>query len=57
LIDVLYQVFPIVEGNGFFYEREGILDTVWEGVRETMMERTVTPVDLTRQHIKLNHTA
>jgi hypothetical protein len=54
LIDVLYQTFPIVEGNGFFYEREGVLDTVWKGVFEAMTERAITPIDLTRQRIKLD---
>ena len=44
LVYVLDQAFPIIEGGWFLYERERVLDAVWEHMLKPMMECTITPI-------------
>ena len=54
LVYILYQAFPIIEGNWFLYEHEQVLDAIQKRVLKPMTECAITPIDLAGQHIKLD---
>ncbi len=54
LVNVLYQMLPIVEVHRFFYEHECVLDAIRERLLEPVAECAITPVDLTGQCVELN---
>ncbi len=54
LVNVLYQMLPIVEVHRFFYEHECVLDAIRERLLEPVAECAITPVDLTGQCVELD---
>jgi hypothetical protein len=54
LVYILDKAFPIIEGIWFLYERERVLDAIWERVLKPMTECTITPIDLAGQRVKLD---
>ena len=54
LVYILDEAFPIIEGLGFLYERERVLDAIGERMLKPMTECMITPIDLAGQRVKLD---
>ena len=54
LVDVLYQMLPLIKRGWFFYKYKHVLDAIGERLLQPMAECVISPVDLARKHIEIN---
>ena len=54
LVNVLYQMLPLIKHSWLFYKHKRVLDVIREHLLQPMAECAISPVDLARTHIEVN---
>ena len=54
LVDVLYQMLPLIKHGWFFYKYKRVLDAIGECLLQPMAECVISAVDLAQKCIEIN---